>query len=351
MDKKLDEMTNEEFGRLFPIIISEPDPNWIDLFKFEANNIKKVLRKRNILRIEHIGSTAVPNLKAKPSIDILLEVPGSIDKDEVIEKLTSLDYHYIPKPENPAPHMMFVKGYTLNGFRGQAYHIHVRYSGDWDELYFRDYLKLHPEIASEYGELKARLSVKYRNDREGYTEKKTDFIKRITGVARKEFIKEIEEPLVNKKYLLEKIPGKGGWTYAAIPKVLQNKKTPFGWVKVKGTIDDHEIKNYRLMPMGNGRLFLPVRAEIRKKIGKKEGDYVHVILYPDNSPTEIPNELLLCLMDDPNAYETFLGYSDGEQKAFIDWIYSAKTEDTRVERIARTLHMLSKRQKFSDKPS
>lgn len=45
------------------------------------------------------------------------------------------------------------------------------------------------------------------------------------------------KPLVNKKYLLEKYPGKGGWTYAVIPEVLQNKKAPFGWVKVKGTID------------------------------------------------------------------------------------------------------------------
>jgi GrpB-like predicted nucleotidyltransferase (UPF0157 family) len=84
--------------------------------------------------------------------------------------------------------MMFAKGYTANGFNGQAYHIHVRYSGDWDELYFRDYLILHPEVALEYGELKVRLSLEYKNDREGYTDKKSDFIKRITKVARKELM-------------------------------------------------------------------------------------------------------------------------------------------------------------------
>jgi len=184
MEKRLDEMTNEEFGKLFPIIISEPDPNWIKLFSLEEKKIREALGEKNILRIEHIGSTAVPDLKAKPTIDILLEIPDPVDNAGLIKKLANLDYHYIPKPENPSPHMMFVKGYTLNGFQGQAYHIHVRYAGDWDELYFRDYLKSHPEIAREYGELKAKLSLEYKHDREGYTEKKTDFIKRITKIAR-----------------------------------------------------------------------------------------------------------------------------------------------------------------------
>jgi len=160
---------------------------------------------------------------------------------------------------------------------------------------------------------------------------------------------EKEKPLVNKKYLLEKFQGKGGWTYAAIPEVLQNKNAPFGWVKVKGCIDEVEIKNYKLMPMGNGKLFLPVKAEIRKKIGKKEGDWVHVILFADHDATSIPDELLLCLKDDPTAHETFLSYTDGQQKEFIDWIYSAKTEETKVERMAETLRKLANKKTFRDK--
>lgn len=159
----------------------------------------------------------------------------------------------------------------------------------------------------------------------------------------------MEKPLVNKKYLLEKHPGKGGWTYAAIPEILQDKKAPFGWVKVKGTIDSYEIKNYHLMPMGNGQLFLPVKADIRKKIGKKAGDFVKVVLYPDKDPTEIPQELLQCLLDEPIAHQTFLSFSDGEQKAFVDWIYSARTEETKVERIVKTLERLTKGQKLTDK--
>jgi len=159
----------------------------------------------------------------------------------------------------------------------------------------------------------------------------------------------MESPLVNKSYLLEKYSGKGGWTYAMIPEVLQDKTAPFGWVKVKGSIDGHEIKQYKLMPMGNGKLFLPVKAEIRKKIGKQEGDYVHVILYADNDPAEIPDDLLLCLQDQPTEYQTFLTYTDGEQKAFIDWIMSSKTEETKVHRIAQTLDKLARHQKFGEK--
>ena len=156
-------------------------------------------------------------------------------------------------------------------------------------------------------------------------------------------------PLVDKTYQLEKFPGKGGWTYASIPEILQNKNTPFGWVKVKGSIDSIEIKNYRLMPMGNGTLFLPVKAEIRKKINKKEGDSIHVILYEDTDPLEIPVELTLCLLDDPIAHQFFNTLKEGEQKQFIDWIYSAKKFETRINRISITLNKLNKGMKFLDK--
>ena len=66
-------------------------------------------------------------------------------------------------------------------------------------------------------------------------------------------------PLVDSLYLLKKFPGKGGWTYAEIPEVLQDKDNPFGWVKVSGNIDGYELKQYKLMPMGNGKLFYRLR--------------------------------------------------------------------------------------------
>ena len=150
-----------------------------------------------------------------------------------------------------------------------------------------------------------------------------------------------DRQLVNKEYLLEKYPGKGGWTFAAIPEVLQDKHSHFGWVRVNGSIDGFEIKNYHLMPMGNGTLFMPVRAEIRKKIGKKEGDWVRIVLYEDSGITDIPDEFLLCLQSDEVAFNRFHDLSESEKKEHLDWIYSAKKEDTRVDRIAKTLNKLT----------
>ena len=156
------------------------------------------------------------------------------------------------------------------------------------------------------------------------------------------------EPLVNKKYLLEKFPGKGGWTYTVIPEILPDKKSPFSWVKVKGSIDGVEIRKYHLMPSGKGTLMLSVKSDIRKKIKKEAGDYVHVILYPDNEPLEVPEELLLCLQEDAEALHFFNSLNESEQHNYIKWIYSAKTEQTKVDRIAKTLIRLSRCQKFSD---
>jgi hypothetical protein len=157
------------------------------------------------------------------------------------------------------------------------------------------------------------------------------------------------KPLVNNKYLLERFDGKGGWTFARIPDIQQDKNTPFGWVKVKGSIDGYEIKKYHLMPMGNGQLFLPVKAEIRKNIKKEAGDMVHVILYPDTDILEVPAELEMCLHDEPRALAFFNELSESERKYYIDWIYSAKKEETRINRLAKAINRLQQRLKMYDK--
>jgi hypothetical protein len=150
----------------------------------------------------------------------------------------------------------------------------------------------------------------------------------------------MEELLINQKYQLEKFPGKGGWTYVILPEIPQSIKRKFGMVKVKGRIDDYELMGYNLMPMGTGQLFLPVKAEIRKKIGKKEGDWVSVELYADNSALAIPEELIDCLKDEPKAYANFLKLGEGAQKEYRDWVYSAKKDETKVARIAKMIDML-----------
>jgi Uncharacterized protein conserved in bacteria len=159
----------------------------------------------------------------------------------------------------------------------------------------------------------------------------------------------MEKPLVDREYLLEKFPCKGGWTYATIPEIPPSKHAPFGWVKVWGSIDGYEIRKYNLQPLGDNTLLLAVKAEIRKAIKKQAGDYVHIILYPDNDPLEVPEELLLCLQEEPEALKFFNSLSENEQHNYVKWIFSAKTDQTKINRIAKTLDRLLKNQKYYDK--
>lgn len=179
-------MTNEELWVLFPIILSEHRAEWTKFYEQEKDSIISALGTKNISRINHIGSTSVPGLIAKPTIDILLEIPTDTDILSLTAALISAGYICNTQPNNPAPHLMFMKGYTPQGFRGQAVHLHVRFPGDWDELYFRDYLRSHPETAKSYGKLKQNLQLRYEHDRDAYTEAKTDFIQEATRLARKE---------------------------------------------------------------------------------------------------------------------------------------------------------------------
>ncbi|MBK8144178.1 MAG: DUF1905 domain-containing protein [Bacteroidetes bacterium] len=158
----------------------------------------------------------------------------------------------------------------------------------------------------------------------------------------------MEIPFVNQQYLLEKFQGKGGWTYAQIPEIRPDKHAHFGWVRVRGHIDSYEIKGYHLMPMGNGNLFLPVKAQIRKHIKKQAGDWVHIILYADNAPTEIPADFLWFLQDEPELYQNFMTFSDAERKAYIEWIEAAKTVQTKANRMAVALQKIQKKQKIQE---
>lgn len=159
----------------------------------------------------------------------------------------------------------------------------------------------------------------------------------------------MKKPLIDNRYLLQKFPGKGGWTYAAIPEILQDKSNPFGWVKVTGTIDGFDPGKIKLMPMGDERIFFPVKASIRKAIGKKEGDWVHIVLFADDRPLEVPEEIILCLKEEPETYNRFMQLTDGEKQAYLDWVYSARQEQTRVDRIAKMMGRLANGLKFYDK--
>jgi hypothetical protein len=150
----------------------------------------------------------------------------------------------------------------------------------------------------------------------------------------------MSRPLVDKILTIEKYPGKGGWSYVMIDDIPQDKKTKFGSVRVKGTIDEYEIHQYNLMPAGNGRLFLPIKTEIRKKIKKEAGDTIHVILYSDATPVVLTEELKECFDFYPEAYENYIKLTDSEKKQYLDWIYEAKQDETKVRRIAQMMDRL-----------
>ncbi|KGO88552.1 hypothetical protein Q765_01195 [Flavobacterium rivuli WB 3.3-2 = DSM 21788] len=152
--------------------------------------------------------------------------------------------------------------------------------------------------------------------------------------------------LTDKEYQLERMPGKGGWTYVSLPEIKKDKDAPFGLVKVRGTIDGYEIKNYSLMPYGNGNLLIAVKADIRKAIGKEEGDSVRLILYKDTTGFEIPEEFRVLLLNEPGAYEAFVRHKKWEQKMCVTWIYTAKRDETRNERVKKTLYRLKNREKI-----
>ncbi len=148
--------------------------------------------------------------------------------------------------------------------------------------------------------------------------------------------------IIQGEYLLKKFPGKGGWTYTEIPEIHQNPNNPFGWVTISGSVDDYELHRHKLMPMGNGQLFLSLNKQIRKKIKKEAGDTIHLNIRVDEAPKETPKELLECFQNEPDViYQKYLDLLPEAQHKVISWIHASKTEDEKVERIAETMKRIS----------
>ena len=179
MGKKLSEMSLEELWLLFPIFLTEHQECWKEWYLEEENFLKNAIP--NIDRISHIGSTAIPSIWAKPIIDILLEIPKEGNLLEYKDLIINNGYICMSQSENG---LSFNKGYTDNGFAERVFHLHLRYAGDNNELYFRDYLIEYPEVAKEYEELKLRLWKEYEHNRDGYTNAKTELVKRYTERAK-----------------------------------------------------------------------------------------------------------------------------------------------------------------------
>ncbi|WGH74564.1 GrpB family protein [Tenacibaculum tangerinum] len=182
MKKTLYDLTREDWNTLFPIELSEHNPNWKSIFEAEKEQILENVDNVYLNEIEHFGSTSIPNIKAKNYIDLFIEIPKEFLFDKkLIQQFEKLGYTFfeVPAREDIEAYMSFTKGYRLDGSKEQIFHIHMcpKDNEMCKQLTFRDYLIQHPSRAKEYETLKVALASTYKNDRGAYVLGKTNFIK------------------------------------------------------------------------------------------------------------------------------------------------------------------------------
>ncbi|MCE7040955.1 GrpB family protein [Dyadobacter sp. CY312] len=181
MKPNLKELKKDDWNTLFPIELSDHNPAWKTIFDAEKQRILSGVGDNTVWRIEHFGSSSIPLIKAKPYIDILIEIPQELlFNNKLIQQFENLDYTYfkVPERDSIAAYMSFGKGYKLSGEKEQIFHIHMcpKENVMWSQIKFRDYLREHQERAQEYESLKVKLAAQFRNDRGAYLLGKADFI-------------------------------------------------------------------------------------------------------------------------------------------------------------------------------
>lgn len=180
--RNLKDMTLAELWELFPIVLTTHNADWSEWANEEILELSALLKDYSPI-INHIGSTAIPNIQAKPIIDILVELNPDADWPRINEKMETAGYICMSVSYS---RMSFNKGYTPAGYADKVFHIHFHRAGDNDEILFRDYLIAHPKTAKEYETLKLSLLPKYKNDRDGYTEAKSEFVRQTIRRALKQ---------------------------------------------------------------------------------------------------------------------------------------------------------------------
>ena len=134
--------------------------------------------------MEHVGSTAVPGLYAKPVIDVMVGLGSPSDAERCVAPLEVIGYEHRPDLVLP-DRLLFLVKHDPGGFRTHHLHATTRETPFWEtHLLFRDYLREHPETAREYARLKRDVAARLRDDREAYTDAKTTFISAVLGRAR-----------------------------------------------------------------------------------------------------------------------------------------------------------------------
>jgi GrpB-like predicted nucleotidyltransferase (UPF0157 family) len=163
-----------------PVFVVPYDQRWPSRFETERALLQPVLTSWLVADLEHIGSTAIPGLIAKPIIDIMAPVESLESSLAALPSLTDLQYNYFPYRAD-AMHWLCKPS---DSYRTHHLHLVPFNSALWNErIAFRDYLRAHPAVATEYGDLKRRLAGQYRFDREAYTDAKGAFVLRVLKLA------------------------------------------------------------------------------------------------------------------------------------------------------------------------
>jgi GrpB-like predicted nucleotidyltransferase (UPF0157 family) len=156
-----------------PVKVVPYNPHWPEVFQKECSKMRIEFGDESI-NIEHIGSTSIPYLCAKPIIDIMIGIEEIEDFEKLIKPLAALGYKYQPEAEDTIPERRY--------FDKPGFHIHmVEINSDFwrTHIFFREYLRNHPDVRDEYCKLKMDLARKYQFQRKEYTKSKEPFIKRI----------------------------------------------------------------------------------------------------------------------------------------------------------------------------
>jgi GrpB-like predicted nucleotidyltransferase (UPF0157 family) len=168
-----------------PVRLVDPDPAWPAMFAAEAVRIRAALGDCGIA-LEHVGSTAVPGLRAKPVIDILAAVRDECCLGDVVERLAGIGYLYTPEAERDDPaRRVFRKG-PADMALSRSHHLHLaeRDGHYWRRLVaFRDRLRVHPEEAAAYVALKERLAARFEGQSRRYTSGKHAFVAAVEAAA------------------------------------------------------------------------------------------------------------------------------------------------------------------------
>lgn len=187
--KRVNDLSKEEIAQMFPVQLVPYDNQWTTIFEKERELISASLGDV-VLRIEHFGSTSIPNILSKDTIDILVEIHDDQTAHEsIVEKMKDISYDYFLQEDGDPPYKVFVKGYNTTGAKEQTFHIHMALQSHklWDRLYFRDFLRENDDIARQYETLKQELAETFKFDRVGYRIAKTDFVTQITIKAKKHY--------------------------------------------------------------------------------------------------------------------------------------------------------------------